>query len=142
MRMSNYTKLLSVVLILSSIIFISCSKTNDNPPAANPIQGLWVGTQLQANVPGDSLYYSLEIRKDSSMILTTELADGTTVYATGRWMLSGTEFIATVTGLGPASTSFFQRIQATYSQKQAWLFGGWVDADNSTGTFTTYRVSQ
>lgn len=128
-------------VIIALILVASCVKTNSTPAKpSNPIQGLWIGTQLSGTATADSLYYSLDIRADSSLILSSQLPDGTMMYASGPWTLTGTTFFATVTGLNTQTKSFVQRIQGSYDKGIGWLLGGWVNADNSSGTFTTYRV--
>lgn len=118
----------------------SCKKETSAAGApANPIIGLWIGTQLNAALPGDTLYYSLDVQADSNVVVTSTDTNGATNYLLGRWSLSGILFTATVNELNTTGSAA-QHIQATFNQSKAWLFGGWVDDDNGMATFTTFRV--
>src|SRR5689334_6701107 len=101
--------LLVFSLFTFSFCFISCSKDNTQAPPpqiithdtviithdtviiaapTNPIVGLWVGTLTAVNEPqAGSLYYSFDIRSDSTILTYAEGADGNTYFSTGTWKL-------------------------------------------------------
>jgi len=156
--------LLLFSLFAFSFCFISCSKDNTQPAPPqiithdtviithdtviiaapiNPIVGLWVGTLTAVNEPqAGPLYYSFDIRADSTILTYSEGADGNTYFSTGTWKLVGTAFSATITSTSAANKGTVQNITATYNKAGGALSSGiWQNAlGNASGTFSLTRI--
>lgn len=129
------------VYCMCTTTFSSCTKTVTNydtttivtrdtviiKNALNPIVGLWIGSQTAGD--GSSpypLYYSYDIKADSTLLMSGQGGDGNTYYATGIWTLKGTAFSAvlTITNLGQAGAK--QNITAVYDSTAGTLTNGVV----------------
>ncbi len=144
---------------------VSCSKDNTQPAPpqiithdtviithdtvivaapVNPIVGLWVGTLTAVNEPqAGALYYSFDIRADSTILTYSEGADGNTYFSTGTWKLVGIVFSATITSTSAANKGTVQNMTATYSKSDGSLSSGiWKNVSSSaSGTFSLNRVN-
>ena len=158
-------RFLLFLIFACSICIISCSKDNTQPAPpqvithdtviithdtvilaapVNPIVGLWVGTLTAVNEPqAGPLYYSFDIRSDSTILTYSEGADGNTYFSTGTWKLVGTAFSATITSTSAANKGTVQNLTATYSKSNGSLSSGiWQNAlGNASGTFSLNRVN-
>jgi hypothetical protein len=140
-------KFLFFSLVAFSFCVVSCSKDNTQPaPAAptNPIVGLWVGTLTAVNEPqAGALYYSFDIRTDSTILTYSEGADGNTYFSTGKWNLIGNAFSATITSTSAANKGTVQNLTATYNKSDGSLSSGiWQNAlGNASGTFSLNRIN-
>jgi hypothetical protein len=118
-------QLLFIALTLITLVSLqSCQKDHIYPPKKNPIVGLWVGTYKievgdKGDIGRDNLYYSFDIREDSTILTQGLGADGNTYYSVGTWSLHGKTFTATITtqNLGVAGT--VQDVTANYNEKKA-----------------------
>jgi hypothetical protein len=136
--MKNFFLTLSLFAVL--LAFFSCSKSNSTP--ANPIVGLWIGTVTYSVAPSaGNLYYSFDLRADSSILFQGLGADGNTYYASGNWSLSGTSFTATITGTNLSNAGVVINVTATYN-KTGTLIGNQVVATDTSaiGSFMLNRV--
>jgi hypothetical protein len=106
----------------------------------NPIVGLWVGTLTAINEPSaGALYYSFDIRADSTILTQSEGADGNTYFNHGTWSLSGSAFSATTSA---DLTGVVQTITAVYSDSGRLSSGVWANKDGSaSGTFALKRIN-
>jgi hypothetical protein len=109
----------------------------------NPIVGLWAGVLTAVNEPqAGPLYYSIDIRADSSLLTSGLGADGNTYYSDGTWKLNGTAFTATITSTTLANKGVVQLLTLTYDQKNGSLNGSWVNqALNASGTMSLNRIN-
>jgi hypothetical protein len=158
-------KFLFLSLFAFSVCVVSCSKDNTQPAPAqvithdtviithdtvivatptNPIVGLWVGTLTAVNEPQTgALYYSFDIRADSTILTYAEGADGNTYFSTGTWKLTGTSFSATITSTSAANKGTVQNLTATYNKPAGSLTSGvWENAlHDASGTFSLNRIN-
>lgn len=158
-------RFLLFALLASSFCIVSCSKDNTQPAPAqvithdtviithdtviitaptNPIVGLWVGTLTAVNEPqAGALYYSFDIRADSTILTYSEGADGNTYFSTGTWKLTGTAFSATITSTSAANKGTVQNLTATYNKSAGSLSSGiWENAlHDASGTFSMNRIN-
>lgn len=156
---------LPILFFALATCIISCSKDNTQPTPpqiithdtviithdtvivaapVNPIAGLWIGTLTAVNEPqAGNLYYSFDIRPDSTILTYSEGADGNTYYSQGTWKLVGTAFTATITSTSAANQGTVQYLTAVYSKTNGTLSSGiWANAlMNASGTFTLSRVN-
>jgi len=139
--------LLKSFVFLSIVAFCSCSKSNttpSDPVAPNAIVGLWIGSQIpndgSTTVP---LYYSFEIKSDSTLLVQGQGADGNTYYSVGKWSLTGTAFTATITVTNLSVAGAKQNITATYNSTSGKLTSGIVQTIgvNYTAGFALDRVN-
>jgi hypothetical protein len=151
------------ILVTAIVIFSSCTKNNSTPSTPtvthdtvviithdtvakdplNPIVGLWVGTLTANNEPAaGKLYYSFDIRSDSTILTQSEGADGNTYYNQGTWTLSGTTFKATTTSTTAGNAGVVQTLTATYSSNGTLSSGVWGNqAGTAQGTFSLSRIN-
>ena len=153
------------VLFLSSIVILgSCSKDNTTPSnpvvthdtvvsiirdtivaiPPNSIVGLWIGSQIAGDGSTTTpLYYSFEIKSDSTLLVQGEGADGNTYYSVGKWSLTGTAFSATITVSNFSQTGVKQLLTAVYDKNLGKLKSGTIQSITNTylGTFTMDRVN-
>jgi hypothetical protein len=156
--------LLVTIFFCSILVFCSCSKTNTTPPdpivthdtvvsiirdtivstPPNAIVGLWIGSQMpndgSTTVP---LYYSFEIKSDSTLLVQGQGADGNTYYSIGKWSLSGTAFTATITVTNFSQAGVKQNITAVYNNTQGKLSSGTVQTVGVmyTASFSLDRIN-
>lgn len=137
------SRLLALSIFSMLFIFYSCSKTNNTPTNPNPIVGLWMGTYTGTEVAGKNLYYSFDLRADSTVLSQSLGGDGNTYYSSGTWSLSGTNFTATITAQNFSNAGVVQNITATYSSANGTLTGQAVHASDATKifVFTLNRVN-
>jgi len=117
----------SLAFCISIFIFSSCTKTETVAAPANPIVGLWIGTQVAGD--GSSiypLYYSFDIKSDSTILVQGQGGDGNTYYSNGVWHLTGTAFTATITITNFSQASVKQNITADYDQTEGKLKNGTI----------------
>jgi hypothetical protein len=90
-----------------------------------------------------ALYYSFDIRADSTILTYSEGADGNTYFSTGTWKLTGTAFSATITSISAANKGTVQNLTATYNKSAGSLTSGiWQNALlDASGTFTLNRIN-
>jgi hypothetical protein len=154
--------LVAAFSVIFSICFLSCTKTvtntitnNDtttlitrdtvfiaNP--VNPIVGLWVGTLTSVNEPSAGpLYYSFDIRSDSTLITQSQGADGNTYYNQGTWSMTDSTFTAQTISTTNGNSGVLQTITAVYSKYYGTLSAGiWKNIDGSgSGTFNMKRIN-
>lgn len=137
-------KFLSFLSISAILFFSSCTKTVTNPAPVPTIVGLWVGTLTANNEPGAGpLYYSLDIKSDSTILSQGLGANGNTYYAAGTWSLSGSTFSATITSTTLSNKGVVQNLSATYNQDEGTLSAGtWETVGaNAIGTFSLNRIN-
>ncbi len=130
-------KILLITMLLSTLIALqSCQKEHACLPKTYPIVGLWIGTYKVTDggkdVGTDNLYYSYDIRQDSSIIVQSLGADGNTYYAVGNWSVVNDIFTAKYTTQNLGQTGVVQDATATYSNKTGVLSEGIVKTQNST----------
>jgi hypothetical protein len=137
------TTLSLLALITMLFTFSSCEK--DNPSPTYPIVGLWIGSYgiTSGAPPADSLYYSLNLRSDSSVITHSMGADGNTYYGTGTWSLTGTTLSATITTSNFSQAGAVQKLNADYNSKDGKLTSGVINSvgGNFSATFNLDRVN-
>jgi hypothetical protein len=114
--------------------------------AKNPIVGLWVGTLTGVNEPAAGpLYYSFDIRSDSTLLTQSQGADGNTYYNQGTWSLSLTDSVFTAQTISTTNgnSGVLQTITAVYSKYYGTLTSGtWKNIDGSgSGTFSMKRIN-
>ena len=110
--------------VLCILFFSSCDK--DSPEKAEyPIVGLWIGTYNATAGEDivDSLYYSYNIKADSTIQMQGLGADGNTYYGTGTWSLAGNNFSTTITTSNLSQTGVVQKATAIYDKYQGTLSG-------------------
>jgi hypothetical protein len=158
-------RFLFFTLFTFSFCVVSCSKDNTQPAPTqvithdtviithdtvilaapiNPIVGLWVGTLTAVNEPqAGALYYSFDIRTDSTILTYAEGANGNTYYSAGTWKLIGTAFSATITSTSGITKGTVQNLTATYNKTGGSLSSGiWANAlGNASGTFSLNRIN-
>jgi len=138
------TKIRLFLPFLFLAFFSGCSKSNDNAAPSNPIVGLWIGTQNpddgSATFP---LYYSYDIKSDSTMLVQGEGSDGNTYYLSGTWSLNGTIFTAQLTTQNFGQAGVKQNISATYNSSLGKLSSGTIQSVgiNYSATFTMDRFN-
>src|SRR6058998_3978826 len=116
-----------IALILVTLVSLqSCQKDHIYPPKKNPIVGLWVGTYKvleggKGDVGTDNLYYSFDIRNDSTILTQGLGADGNTYYSVGTWSLHGKTFTATITTTNLSQQGVVQSVTADYNEKTGTL---------------------
>jgi hypothetical protein len=108
----------------------------------NPIVGFWVGTQI----PGDGstttpLYYSFDIRPDSTLLMQGEGGDGSTLYGIGTWKLNGTAFTAVITTSNLSQAGAKQNITAVYDNTKGTLASGTIQTIGYPYT-TTFSMTR
>ena len=156
--------LLGAVFFCSILAFCSCSKSNTTPSdpvvthdtvvsiirdtivstPPNAIVGLWIGSQIpndgSTTVP---LYYSFEIKSDSTLLVQGQGADGNTYYSVGKWSLSGTAFTATITVTNFSQAGVKQNLTAVYNSASGKLSSGIVQTVGVvyTASFSLDRVN-
>lgn len=139
-----------LVASIAIFVFFACSKGStlrDPAPTSRPtIIGLWIGTsQLDTQASLKSTYYSLTIKKDSSLYVEGRIAaDGSQYYGNGNWHLSsGGAFRAKVTILNSSLTGVNQVIIATYDRTSGLLSDGtWQNSSGGdSGTFSLLRIN-
>jgi len=104
---------------------------------------LWIGTsQVNGQPELGSAYYSLDLRKDSTILVQGQGAsDGLTYYGEGTWSLSGISFTATTHILNFGETGTVQTITANYDSTAGTLSSGtWQNNGTTSGTFILQRV--
>jgi hypothetical protein len=136
-------KLLAVLLFTLSISLFSCSKSSNSPTPTNPIVGLWIGTLSADNEPqAGALYYSFDIKADSTILTVSQGADGNTYYGQGTWTLTGSAFKATTTSTSANNLGVVQTITAAYSNNGTLSSGVWKNQNGTaTGTFALNRIN-
>jgi len=123
-------------------IFQSCDKETLSVPVY-PIEGLWIGTYNieEAVEEGDSFYYSYYIRKDDSIQVHSQGADGNTYYGIGTWTLNDTIFNAQITTTNFGQQGQVQNVSAIYDKKKGVLKEGRVES--ATGFFlASFKLSR
>ncbi|HLA58918.1 MAG TPA: hypothetical protein VK622_09160 [Puia sp.] len=151
-------------IFLSIVALCSCSKSNTTPSdpivthdtvvsiirdtivsiPPNAIVGLWIGSQIpndgSTTVP---LYYSFEIKSDSTLLVQGQGADGNTYYSVGKWSLTGTAFTATINVTNFSQAGVKQNITAVYNNTSGKLTSGIVQTVGViyTASFTLDRVN-
>lgn len=105
--------------------------------------GFWVGTATAHNEPlAGPLYYSFDIRADSSILTQSLGADGNTYYSVGDWTLSGSTFSATITSTTLSNEGVVQILSGTYNKNEGTLIGTWSTVGAvAVGTFSLGRVN-
>ncbi len=162
-----YLKIVTFLIFGFTICFTSCTKTTTQTiythdtttivtrdtiinrdtlvvvTPKNPIIGLWVGVLTAVNEPlAGPLYYSCDIRADSTILTTGLGADGNTYYSAGTWSLSGTAFSATITSTTLSNKGTVQNVSLIYNQTNGTLIGTWQNqALNASGTMSFKRVN-
>jgi hypothetical protein len=137
-------KLLAVLLFTLSISLFSCSKSSNSPTPTNPIVGLWIGTQMpndgSSSVP---LYYSYDLKSDSTLLMQGAGSDGNTYYGVGKWSLTGTAFTAEITATNLGQAGVKQNITAVYSSGLGKLANGTIQTvgNSYSATFTLDRIN-
>ncbi len=133
-------KLLFLFFALS-FLFISCSKKTDD--VVYPITGLWAGTYTSDDGGQQPpLYYSFDIRSDSTIVIQGHGNDGVTYYSYGTWSISGSSFSSsTVTknGFNGNNSGVTETTTAIFSNKGK-LDGVWKTIYH-TGKFTLERTN-
>ncbi len=88
------------VALLAVVIFAGCSKSSETPPPVKPkypIVVTWVGTQMPGGGSSPAqLYYSFDLKSDSTITSQGTGSDGNTYTSAGKWSLKGTAFTATI----------------------------------------------
>jgi len=162
-----YLRIATFLVLVCSIYFTSCTKTTTQKITTydtttivtrdtvltrdtlvvvtpkNPIVGYWVGVLTAVNEPqAGPLYYSCDIRTDSTILTTGLGADGNTYYSAGTWPLSGTAFSATITSTTLSNKGVVQNVSLVYNQTDGTLIGTWQNqALNASGTMSFKRVN-
>jgi hypothetical protein len=128
-------------LTLVTFTLFSCSKSNSSPANSNPIVGLWIGT---ATYPPSSvsLYYSYDLRADSTLLFQGLGGDGNTYYGAGKWSLSGSSFTATYSGTNLSNDGVVINVTAVYNSTTGTLIGSQVVSTNAgaIGQFSLNRI--
>jgi len=133
-------RLLSLILYAFVIFaFPFCTKSSSTPTPTYPIVGLWIGTAKVNGQSADSVYFSLDIRSDSSLLVQGQGGDGNTYYGAGRWSLSGTSLTGSTTILNLSQAGVVQTITAVYNNTGV-LVGTWQNNSSTSGTFVLQRV--
>ena len=116
-------------LLSAFVIFQSCEKETISEPR-HPIDGLWIGTYNieEALENGGSFYYSYFIRKDDSIQVQGQGADGNTYYGIGTWDLQDSLFTATITTTNFSQTGVVQHVSAVYDKKNGILKDGRIES--------------
>ena len=141
--MKKVTTLLCSMGLVAVTLF-SCSKSNNTPANPNPIVGLWVGTATYSGAASSgSLYYSYDLRADSTLLFQGLGADGNTYYGAGKWYLSDSSFSATYHGTNLANNGVILNVSAVYNSAAGTLIGTQVVSTNASaiGTFTLNRIN-
>lgn len=126
--------LLLAALVASLITFQSCEK--EHPlPSPYPIEGQWIGTYNieQAMESGNTFYYSFFLRKDDTIQVHSQGADGNTYYGFGTWNLEDSVFTANITTTNSGQAGAQQSVTAIYDKKKGLLRNGRVES--TTGFF-------
>ena len=158
------TNRLAILFFGLTIIFCSCSKDNATPSAPvvvhdtvvsivrdtivaippNSIVGFWIGTQIAGDGSTTTpLYYSFEIKSDSTLLVQGEGADGNTYYSIGKWSLAGTAFSAVITVSNFSQAGVKQNLTAVYDKGLGKLKSGTIQTVgvNYLASFTMDRVN-
>jgi hypothetical protein len=138
------TALFCISAFSALLFFSSCDK--NSPTAPNyPIVGLWTGTYMVTSEgpQSDSLYYSFDLKSDSSMLVQGLGADGNTYYGIGKWSLTGTAFSATITTINLGQYGAVQKATAIYSSTTGLLNSGVVQSvpASYTASFHLSRIN-
>jgi hypothetical protein len=138
------TAFFCIAAISGLLFFSSCNK--NSPSAPNyPIVGLWTGTYMVTSEgpQTDSLYYSYDLKSDSSMLVQSLGADGNTYYGIGKWSLKGTSFSATITTINLGQNGAVQNVTANYSSTHGLLNSGVVQSvpGSYTASFHLSRIN-
>jgi hypothetical protein len=135
-----------IALTLFTLVFLqSCQKNQICPPKKYPIVGLWIGTYkieqgTKGDVGTDNLYYSFDIRDDSTILTQGLGADGNTYYSVGTWSLHGKTFTATITAQNLEVAGTVQDVTADYDAKTGTLNSGVVKNVDPNYPFTASFV--
>ena len=154
------------ILFSSVLFFTSCTKTVNNPVPTpitdtllikdtlvikdtivqkdlNPMVGYWMGTLTANNEPqAGALYYSFDIRADSTILTQSLGADGNTYYSEGTWTLSGSTFSATITSTTLPNKGVIENLSGNYDKNDGTLIGTWTTVGaNAIGTFSLSRIN-
>lgn len=139
---------LTTILLAGLVLMLTIVSCKKDSPSNYPIAGLYLGTYTVDNLGSQgALFYSIIAYPDGSIITKGKGGDGTDLYASGTYSLTGTTFSATVnsfikSGNGVAVT---QIITATYSSSNGTLTNGtWADTVNpygakNAGKFSTFQ---
>jgi hypothetical protein len=122
-------KSLVLFSIFASSLFVLSCKKDKVEPVTYPIVGLWIGTYVQTSgdPSGDSLYYSYDLRADSTVLTVSEGGDGNTYYGQGKWTLSGTSFSALISTTNLGQEGAEQIVTAIYNKSNGTLTSGKVE---------------
>jgi hypothetical protein len=136
--------LILVASAFSILLFsTSCEKSTDKP--SYPIVGLWIGTYdvIEGSEPATSLYYSYDLRSDSSILMQGLGADGNTYYGTGTWSLTDTAFSANISTTNLSQEGVVQHVNAVYHKKNGTLSSGHVETVDGPfrASFTLSRIN-
>ena len=137
--------LLILCIALSIAAMQSCKKDKISSPGS-PIEGLWIGTYdiVQAQESGGSFYYSYFIRKDDTLQMQGQGADGNTYYGIGTWDLTNdTLFSGTLTTTNFGQQGVVRHVSAIYDRKKGILRDGRVEAEGGffLGSFNLTRTN-
>lgn len=131
-----------LLFILPALVLMSlnsCTKDDDNDVLTYPIVGLWTGTfKVVAgaqDVGVGNLYYSFDLKADSTMLVQSLGADGNTYYSTGTWSLSGTAFTAKYTTTNRETEVVTQDAVAVYNKDNGSLSNGVITSAGSDSRF-------
>jgi hypothetical protein len=135
------------ILVFALVLFSSCEKEISEPPKdpEYPIVGLWTGTySITAGAPlVDSLYYSFDIKADSTILVQSVGANGLTYYGSGRWSLHDSTFVATIRTYNLSEEGVIQTATATYHKNNGALRNGEVSHTEGVfkASFTLFRIN-
>ena len=110
----------------------------------NPIVGYWIGTLTSINEPSaGELYYSFDIRSDSTIITQSQGADGNVYFNLGTWTMKDSAFTATTISTASANSGVEEILTAVYSKYYGTLSSGvWKNKNGvAGGTFKLSRIN-